>query len=92
MAAPAELAAAPPPPGLRRATVGSATGGGRGRGAGRPATRQLYEARFEGDGRPARRARPRGLARPAAPYAWSVHEPLAHLTVIEELTVRQFAP
>lgn len=28
--------------------------------------------------------------RPASPYSWSVHELVAHLTLIEEYTVRQF--
>lgn len=92
LAAPAELAAAPPPPGLRERLLARATGGGRGRVPAEPATpAELYEARSRAMVALLGELTPGDWARPAAPYAWSVHELLAHLTVIEELTVRQFA-
>ncbi|MEZ5298250.1 MAG: maleylpyruvate isomerase N-terminal domain-containing protein [Ilumatobacteraceae bacterium] len=81
----------------RRPAVGIGAVGDRGVGGGAPETR----ARTAPGHRCLRRSRPstgrtaRGLdgadwLRPAPPYAWSVHELVAHLTLIEEYTVRQF--
>lgn len=85
----AELTATTPPPAIRSAVLASISGRPRAEAAALPAP-EVYQRRRDEFAALLDELGPADWTATARPYQWTVHGLVAHVTVIEEYTARQF--